>query len=108
MHKYENKFPSGIGFVNETVEVFVVRENLFSKLFRPHFHLYNHATEEIRSVRFDQLDSCSQEVLTFLGTTRAYSLDRKRFLLPRTYYEDLVAEWEIINKWRIARRFLWI
>ena len=32
MNKYENKFPSGIGFVNENVEVFVVRENLFGLL----------------------------------------------------------------------------
>lgn len=98
MHKHEEKFPGSIGFINDDVEIFVVRESLFSQLFCPHFHLYNHETQEIQSFRFNQLVNCSLEVRSFLGTTRAYSQDKEKYLLPRTYYVDLVTEWEIVMK----------
>lgn len=108
MSKYENRFPGSVGFINDSTEIFAVRENLFNKLFRPHFHLYDHENGEIQTFRFDQLDKCSTEVLNFLGTTRAYSLNKERCMLPRTYYIDLVTEWEILNGCYMRRKFLWI
>lgn len=107
-YKFESAFPGGIGFVNEDAEIYVRKENLFARNFCPHFFLYNHATGEIQKVRFTQLDSCNEEVLIFLNTIRTYSLDRTRHALSRTYYIDLITEWEIVNKQPMKRKFLWI
>lgn len=108
MGKYENRFPGSVGFVNDSTEIFVARENLFNRLFCPHFHLYDHESGEIQIFRFDQLDKCSTETLNFLGTIRAYSLNTEQCILPRTYYIDLVTEWETLNKSYMRRKFLWI
>lgn len=102
---FENKFPGGIGFINGHIEVFVVKENLYNQLFVPHFHLYDHVTGNIQTLRFDKLDRCSQNVLYFLGTIRKYSMNPESCTLPRSYYDDLM---EIVNKRPMRRKFIWI
>lgn len=104
--KYENKHPSSIGFVNPTTEIFVVKENLFFRLFRPHYYLYDHKTGVTKAFVFSDIDSYEPQVLNFFNTVRAYSLDRDRYPLIRTYYEDLIVEWETANKCLMRRKFI--
>ena len=107
-YKYESTVPGSIGFIDENTEIYVIKENTFARIFSPHFFLYNHQTKEILKFRFKDLNTCPTEVLTFLDTIRSYSLDRTQYALSRTYYIDLIAEWEIVNKQYLYRKFLWI
>lgn len=104
--KYENKRPSSIGFVNPTTEIFVSKENLFCRLFQPHYYLYDHETDVTKAFAFSDIDSYEPQVLNFFNTVRAYSLDRDSYPLIRTYYEDLIVEWEIVNKCLMKRKFI--
>lgn len=104
--KYENNYPGSIGFVNQTTEIFVAKESIFCRLFCPHFHLYNHETHRVTSFLFSEIDNCEQQVLDFLNTVRIYSVENNKHSLIRTYYEALIAEWEIVNKCYFKRRFM--
>lgn len=106
MPNYENAFPGGIGFVNVTTEIFVIKENPFYRWFCPHFYLYNHKTNQVQRYCFNAPDNWTKDTINFLNTIRPYSLNTERYILMRTYYEDLIAEWEINNKMRIRRRFI--
>lgn len=103
---YENRFPGSIGFVTESTEIFVEKENLYNRLNRPHFYLYNHETDEIQQFRFDEIERCDPHLLDFLNTVRYYSTDSSRWPLIRTYYDDLISEWEIVNKCYFRRKFM--
>ena len=102
----ENRYPGSIGFFDPDTEVFAVREGLFARVFRPHFFTYNHLTGEIQKYRFDELSKCGSSLLEFLNTVRYYSTDRERWPLNRTYYDDLVGEWEVVNKCYMRRKFM--
>lgn len=104
--KHDNRFPGSIGFVNEDSELFVVKENLLARLFCPHFYLYDHRSREVQTFKFLEIGKCSAEVLDFLNTVRYYSTDSSLWPLYRTYYDDLISEWEIVNKCRFRRRFM--
>ena len=103
---YENRFPGSIGFIDANTEVFVVREKLMHRLFRPHFFLYNHKTSSIQSLLFAEIDKCDQSLLNFLNTVRYYSLDNNCWPLIRTYYDDLISEWEVCNKRFFPRKYM--
>lgn len=104
--KHDNIFPGSIGFVNENCEIFVVKENLVARLFCPHFYLYDHQSREIQMFRFNSIDQCSAEILDFLNTVRYYSTDSSFWPLYRTYYDDLISEWEVVNNCRFRRKFM--
>lgn len=104
--RFENKYPSSIGFINPTTEIFVVKEKLICRLFSPHFHLYDHETGKVKSFLFSDIDSYEPQILNFFNTVREYSLDRERYPLIRTYYDDIIVEWEIANKCLMKRKFI--
>ena len=104
--RFENKYPSSIGFINPTTEIFVVKEKLICRLFGPHFYLYDHETGKVKSFLFSDIDSYEPQILDFFNTVREYSLDRERYPLIRTYYDDLIVEWEIANKCLMKRKFI--
>lgn len=109
-YKHENRFSGSIGFINDDVEIFVVKENLFNRILNPHFYLYNHDTEKIEKYEFKDIDGIgkNKELTDFLNTVREYSLDREMHTFSRTYYVDLITEWEIHNNRRMSRRFILI
>ena len=97
---YENSFPGSIGFINDETEIFVIKENILNQIFNPHFYLYNHRNKEITKIRFGDIENIesNSELISFLNKTREYSLDRDRYAFSRTYYDDLISEWEIFNR----------
>ncbi len=103
---YENHFPGSIGFITPDTEIFVVRENFIHRLFFPRFFLYNHKTNTTQAFLFKEIDKGDQCLLDFLNTVRDYSLDRERWPLIRTYYDDLISEWEINNKRCFPRKYM--
>lgn len=104
--RYENRYPGSIGFINPTTEIFVIREPFFYRRFRPRFFLYNHQSNCITRYFFLEIDKCPMEVLNFLNTVRFYSIDSKSPALYRTYYDDLISEWEVVNKCLFQRKFM--
>ena len=106
MGDYESLFPGSIGFINSDTEIFVTRENFIHRLFCPHFFLYNHKTNTTQAFLFKEIDKCDQYLLDFLNTIRYYSLDSNCWPLIRTYYDDLISEWEINNKRHFPRKYM--
>ena len=109
-YKYENKFHGSIGFINDDVEIFVIKENIFNRIFNPHFYLYNHKTDTFERIKFKDIETIdnNKDLVEFLNTVREYSLNREMYILSRTYYIDLITEWEINNNKKLTRRFILI
>ena len=104
--KYENRYPGSVGFFDPDTEIFVIKESILPKLFNPHFYTYNHRSKEIQKYCFKQIEQCPPQLLEFLNTIRNYSTNREHWPLNRNYYDDLVCEWETVNKCYIHRRFV--